>query len=691
MIVQCDKCLTKFKISDSKVKGKVVRIRCARCHQPFTVRGEEPEEKKEPTSEAPNLNDAPELNDSNGDLSRPENDDLEAPSLEYNADSATDFSLGDVEDNLSEDTDTGLSAAAQDKTDEVNEDDSTDSSLDLSIDAALGEDSSVEDKLTADPSVADPSVTDEENEAEQALEYNDSQQGPSMELSSDSVLVDGEEVETPDSGDFSPDDFDLDPNDDAPTSEEFIPEDAPPEDIIEDGEDSDEFDLGIGAGITLDPDLEEGDEGRSFESSIEDTLEESGFGFSLGGVLDDTDEDFTKDIDEFPVLQEDEDSEFKTELPDFDSELNSESTTEPGTEPKDEALSDEAKTKTDETKDETEEDEPVTDETDDDFDLPEGSEPENETEDDFGLTEETESESETGGDFGVATEPTPDSEEVFKGFADEPINETCEASKADETSETCEADEDSEPYEAPKPHTSETDTPEEEAPEINTEEPYAREDIPPAEFAEEPIEANCNPQQPLPFETPSSPKPEMTFTPTPQEDDSGEYLPTPTSSGGKKGANSKWLPLIILAIIVYGGIAALYSAAVIGPPLSRTVELSPIRVERIRGVFIENKEMGRIFTIEGRIRNFSEEPQGISMIRGVLEDSQGRVIAAKKVTPGKIISKEALKTITRNELRKKLSGVPGGSIPPKGSIPVMIIFTKLPKGFAGAGVEVYRR
>jgi len=183
----------------------------------------------------------------------------------------------------------------------------------------------------------------------------------------------------------------------------------------------------------------------------------------------------------------------------------------------------------------------------------------------------------------------------------------------------------------------------------------------------------------------------MTFTPQPAIDSFDNHSVPASNYAKKKGSNSKWLPIIILAIIVYGGIAALYSTGTIGPPQISQNELTPIQVERIRGVFIKNKEMGRIFAIEGRIRNFSEEPQGIRMIRGVLKDGQGRIIAAKKVTPGKIISKDALKTISKNNLRKQLSGVPGGSIPPKGSIPVMIVFTKLPKGFAGAGIEVYRR
>lgn len=37
MIVQCDHCLTKYRISDEKVKGKGVKVRCAKCDNVFTV------------------------------------------------------------------------------------------------------------------------------------------------------------------------------------------------------------------------------------------------------------------------------------------------------------------------------------------------------------------------------------------------------------------------------------------------------------------------------------------------------------------------------------------------------------------------------------------------------------------------------------------------------------------------------
>ncbi len=695
MIVQCDKCLTKFKISDEKIKGKVVRIRCARCHQPFTVRGEELGEKKESNNEGHEavtaaLNAvAQNIKVSHKGGAPKNNPDL--PSAEAQPDHK-DLSLGDETNELDKNIETNKPF----------EDFSTAGTLDLSIGAPLGEDPSGENPAADAQPSADKGVA--------------SGKGVALGLNSDAVSVDGEEQEQPETDAEPSDELDLDFSLDDDKEDEFIPDNAPPEEIIENGEDEGELDLGVSTGVTIDPVPEqpelkqaelnqaEPNQDNEDDSSIEETLEESGFGFSLDEPQDDTETDFTKDIAEFPEIEESK----KTEFPDFSSEFDSEL----GSALKKE-LADQVPSKKDSAEDLGIEDlteEPSTEdapaqeiqkdadsEQDSTPEAPETDTPETNTSDDnkdeFGLTNENETTDSTDDEFAVLAEPTPDEDdneddcddkdEVFKGFAGD--LEEDEANLASET------------YEADHANESQDKTPDQFATPEDTA-PYAGEtkDSDPAPESydkpyEEPAQANYNHEPPLPFDTPSSPKPDMTFTPQPAIESSDNYSVPATNHAKKKSANSKWLPIIILAIIVYGGIAALYSTGMIGPPQISQSELAPIQVERIRGVFIKNKEMGRIFAIEGRIRNFSEEPQGIRMIRGVLKDGQGRIIAAKKVTPGKIISKEALKTISKNNLRKQLNGVPGGSIPPKGSIPVMIVFTKLPKGFAGAGVEVYRR
>lgn len=48
MIIQCEQCLTKFKLDDTKVKAKGVRVRCAKCRHVFTVRKQQQEMELQP-------------------------------------------------------------------------------------------------------------------------------------------------------------------------------------------------------------------------------------------------------------------------------------------------------------------------------------------------------------------------------------------------------------------------------------------------------------------------------------------------------------------------------------------------------------------------------------------------------------------------------------------------------------------
>ena len=48
MIIQCEQCLTKFKLDDAKVKAKGVKVRCAKCRHVFTVTKQQKEMESQP-------------------------------------------------------------------------------------------------------------------------------------------------------------------------------------------------------------------------------------------------------------------------------------------------------------------------------------------------------------------------------------------------------------------------------------------------------------------------------------------------------------------------------------------------------------------------------------------------------------------------------------------------------------------
>jgi len=152
----------------------------------------------------------------------------------------------------------------------------------------------------------------------------------------------------------------------------------------------------------------------------------------------------------------------------------------------------------------------------------------------------------------------------------------------------------------------------------------------------------------------------------------------------------RWLVIVLVFILLYGGGAAVYFSGAVGPARSVSAP-SPLRIEKLSATFKDNVHIGRVLAIEARIRNFSEEPQEITMVRGVVYNGEGRIVAARRVSPGRILSSEELKTLTNEELLKHFGVVSGGTVPPKGTIPVMVVFTEVPKDMARAGVEVIRK
>ncbi|MEK7773504.1 MAG: DUF3426 domain-containing protein, partial [Deltaproteobacteria bacterium] len=110
----------------------------------------------------------------------------------------------------------------------------------------------------------------------------------------------------------------------------------------------------------------------------------------------------------------------------------------------------------------------------------------------------------------------------------------------------------------------------------------------------------------------------------------------------------------------------------------------------IHGYFVENKNSGKVFVIEAKIKNVSDSAQDIKAVKGVLYDARGEKLAERFVAPGRVVSADDLKNLPPGELIKQFKDPPGGAIPPKGTIPVMVLFTEAPAGMVEYGVDVIR-
>ncbi|MEW6616358.1 MAG: DUF3426 domain-containing protein [Thermodesulfobacteriota bacterium] len=116
---------------------------------------------------------------------------------------------------------------------------------------------------------------------------------------------------------------------------------------------------------------------------------------------------------------------------------------------------------------------------------------------------------------------------------------------------------------------------------------------------------------------------------------------------------------------------------------------------QIRGYYIDNINVGRIFVIEGKAINNSSEAKGFIKVKGALFDSMGNKLAEREVFCGNILSKEELMKLEADQIDSCLNNPAGEfsinqNVPPQKSIPFMVVFFDLPEGLKEFRVSVVR-
>lgn len=108
-----------------------------------------------------------------------------------------------------------------------------------------------------------------------------------------------------------------------------------------------------------------------------------------------------------------------------------------------------------------------------------------------------------------------------------------------------------------------------------------------------------------------------------------------------------------------------------------------IALEKLRGFYVENQFMGRIFVVEGLAVNHWQESRSFIRVKGTLLNPQGQKVQESYAYCGNILSEKDLKEMTKEAIHKSLSSQFGISfsnmnIPPGKAVPFMIAFTDLP-------------
>ena len=118
-----------------------------------------------------------------------------------------------------------------------------------------------------------------------------------------------------------------------------------------------------------------------------------------------------------------------------------------------------------------------------------------------------------------------------------------------------------------------------------------------------------------------------------------------------------------------------------------------IRVFDVNSKFTDSSAMGRLFVITGKIRNDYPDPRGFVQIKGKLYDTAKKVVQTQTGYCGNVISDGDLATMNDETLKKALSNRLGADrsnakIPPGGTVPFMIVFSRLPEQLDEFSLEV---
>lgn len=164
----------------------------------------------------------------------------------------------------------------------------------------------------------------------------------------------------------------------------------------------------------------------------------------------------------------------------------------------------------------------------------------------------------------------------------------------------------------------------------------------------------------------------------------------------KKAAGKKPALLIALLVFIIGGGIIYFSGIVdtlakrLTPSNQAATSLKTVEIEAINGYYVENKSFGKFFVVEAKLKNISDAPQSIKRVTGTVFGKDGEPIANKTVAPGRLVTQEELKNLSKEDLQKMFKDPSGGTIPAKGTVPVMVLFTELTDGVSEYGVDILR-
>lgn len=108
-----------------------------------------------------------------------------------------------------------------------------------------------------------------------------------------------------------------------------------------------------------------------------------------------------------------------------------------------------------------------------------------------------------------------------------------------------------------------------------------------------------------------------------------------------------------------------------------------VNISGSKGYFLKNVRGQQLFVIEGSVSNVTENPISFIKLTANISDNNNNIIASKSFYAANILTDDELRTLTSDQINSKINNEMGQSlknfnIPPKTSIPFMVVFFDVP-------------
>ncbi len=179
----------------------------------------------------------------------------------------------------------------------------------------------------------------------------------------------------------------------------------------------------------------------------------------------------------------------------------------------------------------------------------------------------------------------------------------------------------------------------------------------------------------------------------------------PAVSTPKKSGRSPLLLviLVILLALVGGAIAIFFWAPELIPdsmsflkPVEKQVAIDSgirrLKFPSVNGSFVDSKKTGRLFVIQGTIKNNYPKSRSFILIKGTILDDGGRPVNMKMAYAGNAFNEGELKVLSLEEINKAMKNRLGKdkkntNVAPGATVPFTIVFENLPENLGEFSVE----